>query len=224
MGIGALLAAAFHGPMAGASPATDQAERVRYANETISLSFEQYVARQNDFRANGCTFAPPKADQGCRKPAPYNGFDWTDDGCSGAEQIGWVSNVYRNLFNEPCRLHDFGYRNFGKGLALERTEAKRTAIDARFRVEMDRLCHATFTRWWQVANKELCLREAAAVWAAVHYNPFNAWNSPVPPGQCCTPPWTPASVPSVPQTSVDPAAPVPPLLRRQRTRSRPLLR
>ncbi|MEV5721796.1 phospholipase A2 [Amycolatopsis mediterranei] len=154
---------------------SDFAERVRYAKETINLTYGQYVARQQDFRVNGCTLASPRAEQGCSKPPPYNSFDWTDDGCSGADQIGPVSNVYRNLFNKPCRLHDFGYRNFGKGLSLGRTEDVRAMIDARFRVEMERLCNATFTKWWQVANRKLCLGEAAAVWAAVHYNPVNRW-------------------------------------------------
>lgn len=193
------------------SPASDRAERIRYANETISLTYDQYVARQQDFRANGCTHAPPKADQDCGKPPPYNGFDWTDDGCSGADKIGRLSNVYRDLFNKPCRLHDFGYRNFGKGLTLGRTESKRTEIDARFRVEMERLCNATFTKWWQTANKQICLREAAAVWAAVRYNPFENWNAPAPPNVCCTPPWTPAPTPSTPPTPpVTPTPPVPP--------------
>jgi hypothetical protein len=193
------------------SPTSNLAERIRYANETIYLTYEQYAARQNDFRASGCTLAPPKADhEDCKKPIPYNGFDWTDDGCSGADVIGAVSNVYRNLFNKPCRLHDFGYRNFGKGLRLERTESKRTEIDARFRVEMERLCEVTFTKRWQVVNKQLCLREAVVVWAAVHHNPFNNWNTPVPPDECCTPPWTPTPAPSTPPTQpASPSAPVP---------------
>ncbi|WP_326957588.1 phospholipase A2 [Amycolatopsis sp. NBC_01286] len=188
-----------------ASSASDFAERVRYANETIDLTYDQYVARQQDFRAHGCASAAPPADQVCGKPTPYDSFDWNDDGCSGVDIIGRLSNVYRNLFNKPCRLHDFGYRNFGKGLTLGRTESKRTEIDARFRVEMERLCNATFTRWWQAANKQLCLREADVVWAAVHYNPFENWNSPVFPNECCTPPSTLTPTPTpTPSTSTAP--------------------
>lgn len=205
--VAAVLFATFPASTADASPATDHAERVRYANETINLSYDDYVARQEDFRANGCKYDPPNAHYGCNKPAPYNGFDWTDDGCSGRDVFGPVSNVWRNLFNKPCRQHDFGYRNFGKGLTLERTEAKRAAIDARFRVEMNKLCNATFTRWWQAANRELCLREATAVWAAVRYNPRENWNSPLSSDKCCTPPWTPPSAPPAP---TPPQAPAPP--------------
>jgi hypothetical protein len=48
-------------------------------------------------------------------PAPFN---WSDDGCSGPFLI---RPVYRSLFNRPCQLHDFGYRNYGGGLRLGAT-------------------------------------------------------------------------------------------------------
>src|SRR4051794_9801717 len=39
-----------------------------------------------------------------RNPA----FNWTDDGCSTVFTI-----PVRSLFNKPCQMHDFGYRNYG---------------------------------------------------------------------------------------------------------------
>lgn len=100
-------------------------------------------------------------------------FDWSDDGCSGP----WgISNAYRNLFNKPCQLHDFGYRNYGRvdaddlgraRLHLGRDESTRSWIDDRFRTEMGRVCNTTFTRWWQKANKATCVAEARIVWTAV---------------------------------------------------------
>jgi len=168
---------------AGIAPATasltgDRAEQYRYAEETLNLSYTQFVARKSDFEASGCRVDRPKPG-GCTKPAPYNSFDWTDDGCSGIQQIGFTSNLYRNLFNKPCQLHDFGYRNFGTGLILERTEVKRAEIDNRFRSEMVRLCNNTFTRWWQKANKVACVLEAGGVYSAVRV--LSNWTPPPPP-------------------------------------------
>jgi hypothetical protein len=169
---------------AQASQQSDWDAQQRYAVETGNLSYSHFVARQSDFRAHGCTRGwPEKAgDQptwaGCDKPPPYNSFDWTDDGCSGREQIGAISNVYRNLFNQPCRQHDFGYRNFGKGLTLEHTEARRAWIDSRFRTEMKSVCNNSFAKWWQAANKYACLTEADAVYHVIRV--LSNWSTPRP--------------------------------------------
>jgi len=187
---------------AQASQQSDWNEQRRYAVETGDLSYGQFVARQSDFRASNCTLPWPEnpGDQPtwstCTKPRPYNSFDWTDDGCSGRDQIGVVSNVYRNLFNQPCRQHDFGYRNFGKGLTLEHTEARRAWIDARFLAEMKSLCNNSFPNWWQIANKQTCLSTANGVYRAVRL--LSNWSTPLPPQ------------PSAPQpTSPPPASPPP---------------
>lgn len=68
------------------------------------------------------------------KPAP---FDWSDDGCSGIPKI---RDLYREVFDAPCQQHDFGYRNYGKGLQLGRNSSTRLWIDRRFLREMRRLC------------------------------------------------------------------------------------
>jgi hypothetical protein len=188
---------------AQASQQSDWDAQQRYAVETGNLSYSQFVARQSDFRAHGCTRGwPEKAgDQptwaGCDKPPPYNSFDWTDDGCSGREQIGAISNVYRNLFNEPCRQHDFGYRNFGKGLTLEHTEARRAWLDSRFRTEMKSVCNNSFAKWWQAANKYACITEADAVYHVIRV--LSNWSTPRP---------RQASAPQPPPTP--PPGPTPP--------------
>jgi hypothetical protein len=91
-------------------------------------------------------------------------FDWSDDGCSGPPGI---KNAYRSLFDKPCQIHDFGYRNYGNWLRLSRNENTRSWIDDRFESEMVRLCNNTFTKWWQKANKVACVEEAGVMWSVV---------------------------------------------------------
>jgi Prokaryotic phospholipase A2 len=99
-------------------------------------------------------------------------FIWSSDGCSipGKNVPGWVGALVKsvsNLFNEPCQLHDFGYRNFGKGLALAPDENTRHWIDDRFYHEMQRLCNDKYSAWYRLANKEACLNEAHGMFLAV---------------------------------------------------------
>lgn len=58
-------------------------------------------------------------------------YDWTDNACS---------RVPDGRFAEACDRHDFGYRNFGKGLRIDRTESRRQWIDDRFRDDMYEAC------------------------------------------------------------------------------------
>jgi hypothetical protein len=67
----------------------DTNEQLRYAVETMNLSYTAFLARKSDFYTtstcdNRWPEAPgdPPTSEGCRKPPPYNSFDWTDDGCS----------------------------------------------------------------------------------------------------------------------------------------------
>jgi hypothetical protein len=55
-------------------------------------------------------------------PPPFN---WSDDGCSFPPPA-----FVPFQFQDPCRRHDFGYRNYGSsGLALSPTEDTRHWID-----------------------------------------------------------------------------------------------
>jgi hypothetical protein len=64
-------------------------------------------------------------------------FDWTDDGCSRAPDRPMGFD-----FAAACRRHDFGYRNFGHGLRLDPTEARRARLDARFHADLLAACVA----------------------------------------------------------------------------------
>lgn len=159
--LAALLATAVttmtHTGPAAADTTTDRAEQVRYGKETVELQNDRFMHRKADFVANGCG----RLDT-CRKPSPYHRFDWTTDSCSPPTPASW-----RNLFDPACQLHDFGYRNFGKGLTLGRNETTRRWIDDRFVVEMKGICNYRFSDWTQYANLQACFKEADAMYAAV---------------------------------------------------------
>jgi len=124
------------------------------------LTWERFITRKQDFTRAGCNANAPRPG-GCTKPRPYERFDWTDDGCS------WTPGYLARRFNGPCQQHDFGYRNFGKGLTLERTEDRRAWIDARFLAEMYRICSGFG------ASAGTCRAEAYGMWSAVRR--FNDW-------------------------------------------------
>jgi hypothetical protein len=89
-------------------------------------------------------------------------FNWTDDGCSNPTPPAWKS-----LFNQPCQIHDFGYRNYGRGLKLGRNEDTRAWIDKRLLQEMVRLCKDKYSAWYRYPNKVACLDEAGIIYTAV---------------------------------------------------------
>ncbi|MEV6695312.1 phospholipase A2 [Micromonospora sp. NPDC051196] len=167
--LAALIAAgALAGVMAVASPAQAvSAEQVRYAEETMMLGNWQFAERKADFLAAGCG----SIDQ-CEKPVPYHQFDWDTDSCSGP-----VPESLRNLFHPACQQHDFGYRNFGKGLTLGRDEGTRRWIDDRMQAEMKDICNYRFSDWLQYANLQVCFKEAEAMWLAVRL--ASDWSEPL---------------------------------------------
>jgi hypothetical protein len=125
-----------------------QCEQIRYARETSRLTYTDFMARKQDFLIHGCE---TPNNPSCTKPSPYNAFDWTTDGCSPPTPDDWKA-----IFDSPCQQHDFGYRNFGKGLALKRSEAQRAYIDSRFLREMRRLCST-----WGIGPQRLTCRSVA---------------------------------------------------------------
>lgn len=122
------------------------------ANRIMNMTYSAFIAYKRDVH-----------------PRP---FDWNTDGCSipGRHAPDWVGALVRsvaNLFNQPCQLHDFGYRNYGKGLKLAPDENTRHWIDDRFYHEMQRLCNHKYHAWYRIANKEACLNEAHSMFLAV---------------------------------------------------------
>jgi hypothetical protein len=96
-----------------------------------------------------------------RSHDPIRPFNWTSDGCS------WTPPAWAQLFRPACLLHDFGYRNFGNGLRLQRTEARRAWIDGRFYTEMKRICNDKYSAWWRIANDAACHAEAWTMYKVV---------------------------------------------------------
>ncbi len=142
---------------------TDEVER--YARETMSLNYRDFVARKNDFTQQKCKHDEKGVKFGdCNKPWPYDQFNWTTDDCSPDKMPEFF---YRTLFEEPCQQHDFGYRNFGNWMRLGRNLWTKAWIDKRFRDEMRRICHDKYSSPWRVFNKNACLAEADLVFGVV---------------------------------------------------------
>lgn len=71
-------------------------------------------------------------------PGHDDRFDWTTDLCSGPAVLSlWVDE-----FADACRRHDFGYRNFGSGGALDETEERREWVDRIFAADLAAICEA----------------------------------------------------------------------------------
>lgn len=111
------------------------------------------MQRKQDFLINNCETPNPK----CNKPAPYNAFNWTTDSCS------WTPTDWKRIFDSACQQHDFGYRNFWTGLALQPTELRRLKIDNVFYREMKRICQ----RWSNGPQKVTCYVTARAMYRVV---------------------------------------------------------
>lgn len=68
-------------------------------------------------------------------------FNWRDyDGCSLPRLIKPVAARWDKEFRRACMRHDFGYRNFGNGLALGSDQTHKSAIDVKFRSDMRAIC------------------------------------------------------------------------------------
>jgi hypothetical protein len=110
------------------------------------------------------------------------------------------------VFNRPCQLHDFGYRNFGKGLTLARNEDMRNVIDDRFRDEMYRICNDPRASL-PLGGYTNCLATASAMYGVVRNG--SDWSkplSPQPPESGSGPGVTPVPAPA----PVQAPAPAPP--------------
>jgi hypothetical protein len=74
-------------------------------------------------------------------------FDWSDDGCSVPRSVRIVlppTALGTAVFADQCRQHDFGWRNFGRGLQLDPTPARKWWVDGIFHARMHERCGV----WW----------------------------------------------------------------------------
>lgn len=206
----ALIGVTLFAPAALGISSAARGEQVRYAWETADLSYETFLARKANFTAAGCNPDQPTRRRDCGKPAPYNEFVWTTDGCSGKWWAG--RSVYKTLFAGPCEQHDFGYRNIGKGLTLDRSNSARSRIDDKLRDESKRICKQKYPSRWRVLNRQACFKEADVMRSYFRSRFAENWDKACPAGQCRIPEIrdpvpTPGIVTSPP---VDPSSPGPP--------------
>lgn len=68
------------------------------------------------------------------RPRPFN---WSDDGCSF---IRYAAPGDAAFFHDACLRHDFGYRNYGNGLRLQRDDGTKQQIDNKLLDDMDYIC------------------------------------------------------------------------------------
>lgn len=67
-------------------------------------------------------------------------FEWSADGCSVYPFFGTRVWQYEARFHDACLRHDFGYRNYGNGLRLQRDRATKDWIDAILLRDADHAC------------------------------------------------------------------------------------
>jgi hypothetical protein len=68
-------------------------------------------------------------------------FEWHDNGCTAPWRA--ITGVFSDFFDRSCQRHDFGYRNFGHGLALGSPAYKaeqKAQVDAQLLADMRQQC------------------------------------------------------------------------------------
>lgn len=93
-------------------------------------------------------------------------LDWTTDKCS-APVLGSAGRTYD--FTDPCRRHDFAYRNLARMHGGTRwTAALRKRVDDRFLADMHAHC----------ASRPAVQRTACRAWAKLYYDTVRQFAGP----------------------------------------------
>ncbi len=112
------------------------------------------------------------------KAHPFKGISWSTNGCSVPTSllkanyktliVGFSLDYYSGVFKKSCDRHDFGYRNYGKGLQLERTDVQRAKIDRKLSDNMDLQCKKRFGhKVLEYAQRKTCFRVSGLFYRAV---------------------------------------------------------
>ncbi len=102
----------------------------------------QNNAQRSDLVDEMSTYMTESMSAFLRHKAAHPGpFDWSDNGCSSP--VGDAPSGFN--FRNACLRHDFGYRNYGHGLTVNPTDARRDYVDNRFRSDMVNWCNANTT-------------------------------------------------------------------------------
>ncbi len=113
------------------------------ARAVMSMSYTDFITFKASDRARGLP------------------FDYSSDGCTS------TPGGLKQIFDQPCQFHDFGYRNFGNGLRLGRDDTTRRWIDDRFFEEMKRLCGDENPGWNYQGNRTVCNYQAEVIYGRV---------------------------------------------------------
>lgn len=120
-------------------------------------------------------------------PSLHSHFNWGFDGCSvpswvykALAPVGLDDNVatYSKFFRPSCRIHDFGYRNFGKGsyrVTAGDSSDPRKSVDDRFDALMHKRCNANPPAVSYAPDKWACNRVAGVFYEAVRKFGASHW-------------------------------------------------
>ena len=104
----------------------------------------QRLASADRFHGAGLTAFNSYATRARRGEVPTHGLDWSHDGCTAPSSA--VAKVWRDFFRRGCVRHDFGYRNYGRGInaspsrALASTNAQKKVVDRALLADLRWLC------------------------------------------------------------------------------------
>jgi hypothetical protein len=91
-------------------------------------------------------------------------FAWSGyDGCSLPRALKPIASRWDKLFTNACYRHDFGYRNYGNGLALGSNQTYKSRIDKEFLANMRYTCTTKVV----VASRNACFSAADAFYLGV---------------------------------------------------------
>jgi hypothetical protein len=114
------------------------------------------------------TFSLPLAEFSALAQSPHRDqrLNWTTDGCS-APIIGSTGRSFD--FTEPCRRHDFAYRNFRSiDNGAKWTSTLRDRVDRRFRTDMRTHC----------AQRAVIDRASCRAWAEIFFRFVRTYAGP----------------------------------------------
>lgn len=95
----------------------------------------------------------------------HDALDWSDNGCSVPILNGVILGD-----SKACLRHDFGWRNFGNGLQIERTSQRKLELDLTLQTDLNLSCQLRYS--WLDPRRPLCHAEAAIVSNAVQNWPW----------------------------------------------------
>lgn len=117
-------------------------------------------------------------------------FNMHHNGCSVPSWIDANTDYWSAVFHRPCKIHDFGYRNFGPGeIHVDRAyltfgqpdwdaNTDKEWIDQRFKQTMMWICQERDEPGGpDSGHPDMCEHYASAYYSAVRWGGDDAWNN-----------------------------------------------